>query len=306
MKNDYPHIDPNQARGPEPDDFFRKVEVPYSRSKEEVWAELEAKLIGTPSRPTGTPSQSTGTPSQSTGTPSRLRIYRYPLLAAASLVLLAGIFSLLYFHTTRIISPAGQHLSHILPDGSSVKLNAGSEISYKTFRWYVARQVNFEGEAFFEVTKGKKFEVLSGRGSTEVLGTSFNIYSRDEEYKVTCITGTVRVKSFSDAEAILTPDYEATMDPQGNITVSKEIKSGMNHAWINNMFYFAGRPLPLVLEEIGRQFNITISTDQAYDFKYTGYFSKDRSAEEVLELVCKPFGLTFVRISEDKFEIHQD
>ena len=299
MKNDYPHIDPNPARGPEPDDFFRKVEVSYSRSKEEVWAELEARLTGTPSR-------SLGTPSQSTGTPSQLRIYRYPLLAAASLLLLAGISALLFFYTTRISSPAGQHLSHVLPDGSLVKLNAGSEIAYKTFLWRFQRKLTFEGEAYFEVQKGEKFEVISSNGRTEVLGTSFNIFSRNDEYKVTCITGSVKVISLSSEEAVLKPEYEATVDRQGNILVSKEIKSGMNHAWINNMFYFIGRPLPLVLEEIGRQFNITISKDQAYDFKYTGYFSKDRSAEEVLELVCKPFGLTFVRISEDKFEIHQD
>jgi ferric-dicitrate binding protein FerR (iron transport regulator) len=289
MKHGYKHIDPDSNPGNMPDSFFQRVEVPFAKSREDAWAELEKKLNEAP--------------------PPRISNFKFQktfYAVAASIILLAGIFSLLRFYSTSVYCPAGEHLTVALPDGSAVKLNADSKISYKTFWWRFARQVEFDGEAYFEVQKGKKFEVKSRLGTTEVLGTSFNIYSRGDEYNVTCITGKVKVTSGSAAEAVLSPEYEARVDASGNIVVVKETKAGENQSWVNNMFHFTARPLPMVLNEIGRQFNISITSKVNLDYSYTGYFSKDRTAEEVLDFVCKPFGLTFARISENEYEIYQN
>jgi transmembrane sensor len=289
MKHDYPHIEPDTNLPNTPEGFFQRVEPPFSKNREEVWAELDKKLNQTPS--------------------PRLPNFHFQktyLAIAASVILLAGIFSVLRFYSTTVYCPAGQHLSHNLPDGSVIELNADSRIAYKPFWWRFARNIEFEGEAYFEVQKGKSFKVHSSLGTTEVLGTSFNIYSRGNEYNVTCITGKVRVISSTSEEAVLNPEYQARIDSEGNITLSKELMPGENHSWINNMFHFTARPLPLVLDEIGRQFNITVKCSVNLDYSYTGYFSKDRRPEEVLDFVCKPFGLTFARISENEFEIYQN
>jgi len=179
-------------------------------------------------------------------------------------------------------------------------------MAFKPLWWWYSRKLNFEGEGFFEVEKGKKFEVVSNVGRTEVLGTSFNIYSRDREYKVNCITGKVKVTSFTLDEVVLSPEYQAKVDSEGNIEVWKEFKAGLSHSWVSNMFNFTARPLVQVLNEIGRQYNVTVTSKAGLEYSYTGYFSKVRSVEEVLTLVCKPFGLTFVRISEKEYEIFQN
>jgi transmembrane sensor len=287
MKNSYDHIGPDPYPGNPPEGFFERMEIPHTISKEEAWAAIEQKLSGTPS------------PRIST-----FKFQRFLYASAAAVILLAGIFSLLYFHTTSIYCPAGQHLSQSLPDGSVITLNADSKISYKPLWWSFARQVKFEGEGFFDVRKGKKFEVSSERGSTTVLGTSFNIYSRGNEYNVTCITGKVKVTSITSAETVLTPQYEASVNEDGNITMLKEQEAGVNSSWVNNMFHFTARPLPLVFDEISRQFNITVTSRANLDYSYSGYFSKERPVDEVLDLVCKPFGLTFTKISETEYEIH--
>jgi transmembrane sensor len=287
MKHNYTHIDPEPDNGNSQHDFFRRTDIPYAKSSEEVWAELDKKLNDVP--------------------PTRISNFKFQktiFAVAASIILLAGIFSILRFYTTTVYSPAGQHLSHVLPDGSIVKLNAESEITYKPLWWRFVREVEFEGEAYFEVEKGKKFSVASSMGTTEVLGTSFNIYSRGEEYNVTCITGQVMVISTTSQVVTLGPEYEARVSADGSILVAKEMKSGLSHSWISNMFHFAARPLPLVLNEISRQYNITIKSDIILDYSYSGYFSKERTAEEVLDFVCKPFGLTFARISENEYEIY--
>jgi ferric-dicitrate binding protein FerR (iron transport regulator) len=289
MKNNYQHIDPGPGPGNEHEDFFKRVEIPVSKNKEDIWADLTEKINETPS--------------------PRISIFKFRSFTyaiAASIILLAGIFSLLRFYTTTVYSPAGQHLSHTLPDGSTVTLNADSRISYRALWWRFARELNFEGEAYFNVQKGKKFLVNSTLGKTEVLGTSFNIFSRNEEYNVTCFTGQFKFTSHTSEEVVLTPEYEARVNASGNITVSKEMNSAENYSWVNNMFHFTGRPLPLVINEISRQFNVNISVKGIPDYYYTGYFSKDRTVEEILGFVCKPFGLTFAKISENNYEIYQN
>lgn len=289
MKKNYANINPYSGSVKDPEIFFRNIDIPYEKTREEVWAALNEKLTEKPS-------------------PKILVFSSYKLAfrIAAAVILLAGIFSVLRFYTTTISCPTGQHLSYTLPDGSTIEMNADSRMAFNPLWWRFARKLNFEGEGYFMVEKGKKFEVVSDFGSTVVLGTSFNIYSRDSEYKVTCITGKVKVISFTSDEAVLSPEYEARVDSDGNIVVWKDTNTGVSNAWINNMFNFNARPLIQVFNEIGRQYDVTIMFKTKLDYSYTGYFSKDRPVEEVLTLVCKPFGLTFARISEKEYDIYQN
>ncbi len=91
----------------------------------------------------------------------------------------------------------GERTTYTLPDGSQVRLNAGSKLTYPAV-FKKERHVSLEGEAFFQVTKNpsKPFIVHTKQISTTVLGTSFNInaYNEDESVTVTLKTGKVAVK----------------------------------------------------------------------------------------------------------------
>jgi ferric-dicitrate binding protein FerR (iron transport regulator) len=288
MKQDYQNIDLNEfTKGP--GGFFENIEVPYSKGREEAWEILEKRM------------------EENSGSKVRkLWPRRILFSAAAAIILLAGTFSLLRFYSKSIYCPEGQHLSYILPDGSRVELNADSRLTFHPYWWRFSRAVNFDGEAYFEVEKGKKFSVVSETGTAEVLGTSFNIYSREKEYKVTCLTGKVKVTSFAAAETVLTPEYSARVSSSGEIVISKETKASDTHAWVNNMFSFTSRPLAYVFDEIGRQYNVSIILKSGADLLYSGYFTKNRPLEETLGLVCTPFGLTFARNSEKEYVISQN
>jgi len=268
--------------------FFEKASIPYSSSKEDVWAKLESKLESENSAKT------------------RFLSQRIIFAAAASILLLAGVYSFLRFFTQKISSPAGQHYTAMLPDGTTIELNAGSTIAYHPY-WYArSRDVQLDGEAFFEVEKGKQFTVESTLGKTIVLGTSFNIYSRENKYSVSCVTGTVKVFSDNKEEAILSPGYHAELEKNGNITVSKTQESNTNLEWKNNMFKFTATNLNDVIAEIERQYNVVINTDEMPDLYYTGYFSRDKSIDEVLILIAKPFGINFVKTSENHYRLTQN
>ncbi len=287
MKHNYNHIGPLD---PETEDnFFTKLKVPYEKSKEDIWAALEKKISEQPA-----------------GKPATLRTNRFVWAVAASFLLLAGLIAMFRYYSTSVTCPAGEHLSYELPDGSRIELNAGSKIILKPLWWKISRELYFEGEAYFEVKKGNNFSVRSSNGLTEVLGTSFNIYSRGNDYRVTCLTGTVKVTSLSSESVVIGPEYTAEVTKQGEIHVKKEINAEESMNWINNMFRFTSKPLAMVFEEIGRQYDIKVTLKAPVDFLYTGYFTKNRPAEQTLSLVCTPFGLNFVRVSEREYVISKE
>ena len=147
----------------------------WSKSNSSVWEELDALAIQHPVEKVR----------------YDFRIIQWSI--AAVFVLFLGISGFFRFYSKTITTQAGSHLAMSLPDGSKVNLNAQSTLTYHPYWWRFERKVTFEGEGFFEVEKGKRFSVISKLGTTQVLGTTFNIFSRNDVYRVTCISGSVKV-----------------------------------------------------------------------------------------------------------------
>ncbi len=268
------------------EDFFNKAEVPYNKSAEEVWEQLSKQLDD----------------SQVT---KRSQIFMRPwMYVAAMLLVLFGVLSVMKFYTVKIQSQKGEHLVYNLPDGSKVSLNVQSGFTYHPYWWRFSRKINFEGEAFFDVQQGSVFQVQSAIGKTIVMGTSFNIFSRNGTYRVNCVTGKVKVVSPGNEEAMLLPSFSAEILPDGKINVSKFSDKLKATDWMDNIFSFTSVPLIHVFGEVERQYNIEIETTVSPDLIYTGHFQGKREVDEVLDLLCKPFGLKFEKISERKYRIN--
>jgi transmembrane sensor len=96
-------------------------------------------------------------------------------------------------------SDNGQQRDIILPDGTRVKLNAGSVVSYPAQFADDLREVTLTGEAFFQVVsmKNTPFIIHTGKVTTKVLGTSFNVraYPETDDVQVAVVEGTVKVSA---------------------------------------------------------------------------------------------------------------
>ena len=104
-----------------------------------------------------------------------------------------------------VVAENGSRKRIVLPDGSTVILNAGSSIRYcKTFEGKT-RDVNLYGEAFFEVVKNAKipFHVHCSNIDIKVLGTAFNVKSYPDERTIetTLIRGLVEIHDNSNKNA---------------------------------------------------------------------------------------------------------
>ena len=272
-------------------EFFSKLEIPYSKSKNEIWDKLSEKI-------------DTDFEGRSVelGTKRNVTIF---YAVAAVIIILLGLTAFFRFYSVELYSPSGQHLAAILPDGSKVQLNAQTSLTYKPYWWKFSRELILEGEAYFDVEKGKTFKVISDYGATKVLGTTFNIFARKKTYKVHCFTGKVLVTSNKGNNEILEPDHSVNILSNEMTKVKKEERIEDAVAWIDNNFFFTSVPLIEVFEELERQFDVTIQVSDEISDKYTGNFKRGSSPEELLDLICKPFGLIYKKKSTDKFIIQK-
>jgi transmembrane sensor len=268
--------------------FFAGGKFDWSKSNASVWDELDTFAIQHPDK--------------------KIR-YDFRIIqwsVAAVFVLLLGISGFFRFYSKTITTQAGSHFAMILPDGSKVNLNAQSTLTYHPYWWRFERKVTFEGEGFFEVEKGKRFSVLSRIGTTQVMGTSFNIYSRDEIYRVTCITGSVKVISKSKNEVILKPNSKASVSPNGQINLFQDIVTIPEISWKDNLFLFTAVPVREVFSEIERQYGITIDARIDNYALYTGNFTKKQKVEDILGYICPALGYKFIHQSEMVYSIIPD
>ncbi len=165
----------------------------------------------------------------------------------------------------------GQQASITLSDGSKVKLNAESSISFPTVFASNSRKVKLVGEAFFEVVPNadKPFVVTSSNLKTTVLGTSFNInaYPEYDQVTVTVATGKVSVVSDS-AEPTVTPTYlipgeQAAYTPANGEIVQRRVDLDTYLSWASGIIRFDDIPLTQALQRMERWFNVEIISHQA-------------------------------------------
>jgi len=213
-------------------------------------------------------------------------IRRWLSYAAAACVTLL-LVALAYNPTRSISAGIGAHQTHELPDGSSVVINAASKVSYHPLRWGFARKIELEGEAFFEVTKGRRFVVKTAQGEVEVLGTSFNVRVRGNSFAVSCVTGKVRVSNLK-GEQILTPGLSTQTNATGDLLAPYTITDYPAAAWREDKFYFNDVPLQEVFEEIQRQFDVRIQTTPEIARKKVTTNFEGNNLDSAIYKVCWP------------------
>ena len=114
-------------------------------------------------------------------------------LAAAIAICLAA-WWFLFFKAGEISTSYAETREISLPDKSEVILGAVSRLKYDKETYNQGdRLLRLEGEAFFEVEKGAPFIIECKEGRVEVLGTSFNVHSRNKRLTVSCRSGMVKV-----------------------------------------------------------------------------------------------------------------
>lgn len=191
-----------------------------------------------------------------------------------------------------ITTPKGGQYQIILPDGSTVWLNAASSLRFPTSFTGSSRQVYLTGEACFEIAPNANAPFKVNTPSTEVcvLGTLFNIMAYQDEPAVqtTLVSGRISVAPATDSAGarMLRPGQQARNRTGGQINIidSADIEEAL--AWKNGRFQFDAADVSTVLRQISRWYDIEIIYKGSVNGEqFTGEIPRNSSIEEVCKIL---------------------
>ncbi|WP_439152005.1 FecR family protein [Winogradskyella sp.] len=219
-----------------------------------------------------------------------------PLLKIAAILALG--FSVYYYSTTldtNFNTQIAQQTTIELPDESVVELNSNSSLVFNEKSWNESRQVKLDGEAFFKVAKGKKFDVITEDGIVSVLGTHFNVKQRKNYFEVTCYEGLVAVSYKDKTQQLKSGNNFKVIDGK---YIANEKEDTTQPWWLKGESYFKVTPLKYVISELQNQYDVKINTDQIDTSRlFTGSFIHN-NIDLALQSVTIPLNLTYSKLDK--------
>lgn len=215
--------------------------------------------------------------------------------AAVALLCLSVWTAYLYMQPVAIqtVSTLAETRTVSLPDGTSVTLNHYSTLTYPERFKSDNREVELNGEAYFEVSKDKKhpFIVQTEAVDVRVLGTQFNVdaYRDSPDVRTTLLTGSVAVSNKSNSEhMILKPNEIAIYNKVEKKLTRKLLEDATDEiSWRHGEFIFDDVPLRDIARELSNSFGTTIQiTDSTLqNYRISARFRNGEDLETILSVL---------------------
>lgn len=206
-----------------------------------------------------------------------------------------------------------------LPDGSSVILNAESKLRYNKDFGVKHREIELEGEAYFDIVKNEKLPLTVHAGSVDikVKGTVFNVkaYNEDSTIEASLITGAIEVipQNNPERKILLKPKEKIRINKNTTNALSKVVadenqptkelikldKINVNAvdssiyeiAWIQQKLNFTREPFQTLAKKMESWYNVSIhfNNQNLANLTFTGSFEKETLVEalEALREITK-------------------
>lgn len=211
------------------------------------------------------------------------------------------------------ITPKGSVSQMILPDGTHVFMNAGTQMKYSVNGADNNREVFLSGEAWFHVTQmdDNPFIVHTSMYDVRVTGTTFNVkaYPDDRDVITTLEEGRVCVKTIEDSKQA----SEIQLNPGEQLVYNKELKDihvqEVNTKWVTswkeNKLVFINMSLKDLTALLERRYGVEIEINDKgiLDYHYDGTI-KDETILQVLEILKCTLPIDY-HIVDQKIVIHK-
>ncbi|TCC96571.1 FecR family protein [Pedobacter hiemivivus] len=184
-----------------------------------------------------------------------------------------------------------------LPDSSKVTMFPNASIELPDNFNKTDRRIKLTGKAYFQVKHDVKrpFYVHSGKLSTQVLGTSFQISTikSGDRHTITLHTGKIAVNYGSAHLDFLVPDQQMTVFETGKFTIMK-INAAQLTSWTQEQLRYDQIPLSDICSELEDWYGlrITIRKEAVRDKKLTASF-KRKPLNTVLDILSMTGGFEY-------------
>jgi ferric-dicitrate binding protein FerR (iron transport regulator) len=248
--------------------------------------------------------------------PKRRSLWRpISAVAAVALILISTSVAIKYYiasekpnlHHFTTEAPKGERSKIVLPDGTTVLLNAGSKLNYSNEFNDKNRKVELVGEGYFEVTKkdGNKFTVHTRGYDVVVKGTKFDVaaYPQDSLVTTTLIEGKVELNYQNRVIAML-PGQTMSLNTNTNTIKQLSTQTWENSgAWVENRIEYDDITLKQLASILSIQYNVEIHIGNKRLEGKTFNISL-RNKENIQEIMNVISELTHTRISYKEKDIY--
>lgn len=234
------------------------------------------------------------------------QLIRY--ISSAAAILLISLISLyLYemFSTPRmeyIATSYGEHKYINLPDGTAIRLNSLSSISYPQDLKGDTRQIELKGEAYFDVEKDplKPFVVTVNNIEVKVLGTKFNVeaYENEENITASLFEGSVSINVCNRITQKLVPGDKAVYNKySGEINTLHPDNIDNQIYWIKGALYFDNEPLSSIFKTLAREKDVhfDLQNPAIEKLRITASFDRKESMDQVLNILSQSGNFSYSR-----------
>lgn len=196
--------------------------------------------------------------------------------------------------------PAGQRAELILPDSTHVWLNARSKLVYPISFGKDIRQVELNGEAYFDVIHNEKqpFVVKTPQMDIQVLGTEFNVtaYSSSSDFEVALLRGCIELSSPRLSSNYRMKEKEH-IRLQNNKLISKDISNYDYFRWKEGLICFNNESVATIIEKLKLYYDIDIEVynQKFINSRYTGKFRTKDGIEQVLRVLQIEHKFTYTK-----------
>jgi ferric-dicitrate binding protein FerR (iron transport regulator) len=187
---------------------------------------------------------------------------------------------------TSVVAEKGQISKVELPDGSLVWLNSGSEITYSNLFAEKNRNIQLNGEAYFNVAHNEQLPLVVSCGelNVKVLGTKFNVsaYEENKHVDVVLEKGSVELLDYC-----LKPGERAMFSKtERNMTVSN-VNTAKFTSWKEGIINIYDQSLEQVVKRLESRYNQKfIFSNDIKDYRYT-FTIKNEPLDEIINLMEK-------------------
>ncbi|MDR1369371.1 MAG: DUF4974 domain-containing protein [Dysgonamonadaceae bacterium] len=185
----------------------------------------------------------------------------------------------------------GSRSNITLPDGSTVKLNSGSEIAYSYDSKEKIRKVTFQGEGFFDVAKSDgPFVVRTVNGpEVKVLGTSFNLqaYANDRTIRTSLVEGNVEL-TYENEKLTMHAGDIAVFDRDTRKLKQTDGVLSHSYGWLENKLYMDDMSLTDVCRHLERWYGVDIHLQAGLgeNIHYNGII-REETISDVLDALSR-------------------
>lgn len=238
-------------------------------------------------------------------------------MAAGFLLIIATGFSIAFFsqrsemeqlaaQSVTIRSGESAPSSVLLPDGTEVRLNINSTLTYQQDFGRTDRRVALSGEGYFKVHRdeNKRFVVHTDVMDVTVLGTTFNVYAYEgnDFYEMALIEGRVCVNATASPQKALyaNPHEKITYNKRTGELSLETTSTKVETAWMDDELIFRHEPLQEVFRCLERRFGVTFSVNDTTfrNDAYTGVF-REKNVEDVLDILRQHYGFKYEREGDE-------